>query len=154
MNKLFLFTVLLSLLFPVSLMFAVASGDNSNGGGSFASSAKVSFTCAGNAGTMDITVFDNAVKSATVDIIYLGGSRNEKVFTQVVNGTTNISFTPGKAGDYELHVSVGSDQTNADFHVPSCGVQAANITQNVTVRLAPERELIFTKLVIPRAVLA
>jgi len=149
MNKLFFFTVLVS-FFSMPLVFAAASDSNiSNGGGSFASSAQVSFTCAGNVGMVDITVFDKTAKSATVDIIYLGGSRNEKVFTRVINGTANLSFTPSKIGDYELHSSVGTAQTNANFYVSYCGPQAANVTRNNTpsVRLEPGRELIFSKLV-------
>jgi len=148
MNKLFFFTVLVSLLFSMPLVSAAAfDGNLSNGGGSFASSVKVSFTCVGKAGTANINVFDKTVKNATVNIFYLNGSRYEKMLAQSINGSTIVSFTPGKAGNYELHVSVGTSQTNANFFVSSCSPPPVNVTKNNTVLSEPKRELIFTKLV-------
>jgi len=123
------------------------SGGSNNGGASFKTSTTVSFSCAGKMGTVKITVYDSAVKNATVEIIYAGGSKNEKVLVKEITGTTTVSFTPEKAGDYILRVSVGADQTNANFFVPYCGPQSVNVTQNITVRLEPTRELMFTKLV-------
>ena len=122
------------------------SGGSNNGGGSYKTATTVSFSCVGEAGTVKITVFDSKVKNATVDIFYLGEPR-EKVFTQEIAGTTTIPFTPEKQGEYELHVSVGPDQTSARFFVPYCGPETQNVTQDITVRLEPRRELIFTKLV-------
>ena len=124
-----------------------SSGGSSNGGGAFKTSTTVSFSCMGKPGTVKITVFDTKVKNATVEIIYTGGSKSEKALSTEINGTTSLSFTPEKAGDYVLRVSVGTDQTNANFFVPYCGPQTANVTQNITVRLEPSRELIFSKLV-------
>ena len=122
------------------------SGGSNSGGGSYKTATTVSFSCVGEAGTVKITVFDSKVKNATVDIFYLGEPR-EKVFTQEIAGTTTIPFTPEKQGEYELHVSVGPDQTSARFFVPYCGPETQNVTQDITVRLEPRRELIFTKLV-------
>jgi len=123
-----------------------SSGGSGSGGGSYKTATTVSFSCAGKIGEVKITVFDPSTKNATVDIIYMGDKR-EKVFSKDITGTTTLSFTPSKAGDYELHVSVGADQQTARFFVPYCGPQTVNITQNVTVKLEPRRELIFTKLV-------
>jgi hypothetical protein len=123
------------------------SSGGSNGGASFQTSTTVSFSCMGNPGTVKITVFDPNVKNATVEIIYMGGSRSEKVFAKEITGTTTVSFTPENAGDYVLRVNVGTDQTNANFFVPYCGPQTANVTQNITVRLEPSRELVFSRLV-------
>ena len=122
------------------------SGGSNSGGGSYKTSTTVSFSCAGKPGDVKITVFDSKVTNATVDIFYIGETRT-KVFTQEISGTTTLLFTPEKAGDYALHVSVGADQTSASFFVPYCGPQTVNVTQNITVRLAPVRELIFSKLV-------
>jgi hypothetical protein len=122
-----------------------SSGSN-NAGGAYKTATTVSFTCAGKLGEVKITVLDSKVRNATVDIFYLGEPRI-KVFAKVISGTTTVPFQPEKAGDYELHVSVGPDQQSARFYVPYCGPQAPNETQNITVRLEPSRELIFTKLV-------
>jgi len=124
-----------------------SGGSNSNGGASFKTSTTVSFSCAGKTGTVKITVYDSAVKNATVEIIYAGGSKSEKVLVKEITGTTSLDFTPSQAGDYILRVTVGTDQTNANFFVPHCGPQTLNVTQNITVRLEPSRELVFTKLV-------
>ena len=122
-------------------------GSNSNGGASFKTSTTVSFSCTGKPGTVKITVYDSNVKNATVEIIYMGGAKSEKVLVKEITGTTTLSFTPGKAGDYTLRVNVGTDQTNANFFVPHCGPETLNVTQNITVRLEPVRELLFSKLV-------
>ena len=124
-----------------------SGGSNSNGGASFKTSTTVSFSCMGKMGTVKITVYDSHVQNATVEIIYMGGSRSEKVLVKDITGTTTLSFTPEKAGDYILRVTVGTDQTNANFFVPYCGPQTVNVTQNITVRLEPTRELVFSKLV-------
>ena len=124
-----------------------SGGSNGNGGSSFKTSTTVSFSCAGKAGTVKITVYDSAVKNATVDIFYMGGSQSQKVFSKEITGTTTIDFAPQQAGDYTMHVTVGTDQTSANFFVPYCGPQTANVTQNITVNLAPSRELVFSKLV-------
>jgi len=122
------------------------SGGSNSGGGSFKTSTTVSFSCAGEPGSVKITVFDSGLKNATVDIFHIGETRT-KVFTQEIRGTTTLSFTPQDAGDYVLHVSVGADQTSASFFVPYCSEQTGNVTTNITVRLEPVRELIFSKLV-------
>jgi hypothetical protein len=124
-----------------------SGGSNGNGGAAFKTSTTVSFSCMGKPGTVKITVYDPSVKNATMEIVYMGGAKSEKVLVKEITGTTTISFTPEKAGDYVLRVSVGTDQTNANFFVPYCGPQTANVTQNVTVRLEPSRELVFSKLV-------
>ena len=123
------------------------SGGNGNGGSSFKTSTTASFSCAGKAGTVKIIVYDSAVKNATVDIFYMGGSKSELVLSKEITGTTTLDFTPPQAGDYTMHVSVGTEQTSANFFVPYCGPQTANVTQNITVNLAPSRELVFSKLV-------
>ena len=123
------------------------SSGGSNGGASFKTSTTVSFSCTGKPGTVKITVYDSAVKNATVEIIYMGGAKSEKVLVKEITGTTTLSFTPERSGDYTLHVSVGSDQTSANFFVPYCGPETLNVTQNITVRLEPVRELVFSKLV-------
>ena len=124
-----------------------SGGSGGNGGASFKTSTTVSFSCMGKPGTVKITVYDSAVKNATVEIIYMGGSKSEKVLVKEITGTTSLDFTPSQAGDYVLRVSVGTDQTNANFFVPYCGPQTTNVTQNITVRLEPSRELVFSKLV-------
>ncbi|MCX6771955.1 MAG: hypothetical protein NTX79_07940 [Candidatus Micrarchaeota archaeon] len=125
-----------------------SGGSNGNGGASYKTSTTVSFSCMGAPGQVKITVFDNKVNNATVEIIYMGGSKSEKVLVKEITGTTTLAFTPAKEGDYVLHVTVGTDQTSANFFVPYCGPTTVNVTQNVTVRLAPSRELVFSKLVI------
>ncbi|MFA6329003.1 MAG: hypothetical protein WCY41_06185 [Candidatus Micrarchaeia archaeon] len=123
------------------------SGSGSgNGGGSYQTSTTVSFSCVGKVGSVKITVFDSKLHNATVDIFYLGDART-KVFTQEISGTSEVSFTPKTAGDYELRVFAGADQSSARFSVPACGPQATNVTQNITVRLEPSRELVLSKLV-------
>lgn len=122
------------------------SGGSNNAGGAYKTATTVSFTCAGKIGEVKITVLDSKVTNATVDIFYLGEPRI-KVFTKGISGTTTVPFQPEKAGEYELHVSVGPDQQSARFFVPYCGPDMPNVTQNITVRLEPSRELIFTKLV-------
>jgi uncharacterized protein (AIM24 family) len=124
-----------------------SGGGTGSAGGSFKTATTVSFTCAGKIGDVKITVFDSNEDNVTVDIFYLGASVREKVFTKAIAGSTTLSFIPEKAGNYALHVSVGADQTSANFFVPHCGAQAANVTQNITVRLEPARELVFSKLV-------
>jgi hypothetical protein len=122
-----------------------STGSN-NAGGAYKTAATVSFTCAGKIGEVKITVLDSKVTNATVDVFYLGEPRI-KVFTKGISGTTTVPFQPEKAGDYELHVTVGADQTTAGFFVPYCSQETVNVTQNITVRLEPVRELVFTKLV-------
>jgi len=124
-----------------------SGGSNSNGGSAFKTSTTVSFSCMGKLGDVKITVYDSSVKNATVEIIYMGGAKSEKVLVKEITGTTTLSFTPERSGDYTLHVSVGSDQTSANFFVPYCGPETLNVTQNITVRLEPVRELVFSKLV-------
>jgi hypothetical protein len=124
-----------------------SSGGNSNGGASFKTSTTVSFSCAGTAGTVKVTVFDSSVKNATVKIIYRGGSKSETVLVKEISGTESFGFTPAQAGEYSLFVTVGTDQASSSFFVQHCGPQASNVTQNVTVRLEPSRELILSKLV-------
>jgi hypothetical protein len=123
------------------------SQTSGNGGASFQTSTTVSFSCMGQPGEVKITVYNPNVKNATVEIVYRGESRSEKVFVKEITGTTALSFTPEKAGDYTLRVNVGTDQTNANFFVPYCGPQTQNVTQDITVRLEPSRELVFSKLV-------
>ena len=124
-----------------------SSASNGNGGGSYQTSTTASFSCVGKMGSVKITVYDSGVKNATVEIIYMGGARSETVLSQQISGTTTLAFTPSEEGDYALHVSVGPDQTSANFFVPYCGPQSANATQNITVNLQPSRELVLSRLV-------
>ncbi|MCX8174584.1 MAG: Ig-like domain-containing protein [Candidatus Micrarchaeota archaeon] len=124
----------------------IGTGSN-NGGGSFRTSTKVGFTCEGQPASVAITYYDSAAPEATVAIYHLGQERTSLAFSQKVSTTTALSFTPQKAGNYEIRVSLGTDQTTTSFYVPPCTPQTANVTQSVTVRLAPQRELVLSKTV-------
>jgi len=121
------------------------SGSN-NGGGSFRTSTTASVTCAGEPGTVSVTYYESSAPSATVEIYYINGI-NKQVFSETIDTTTTLSFTPEDQGEYEIRVSLGVDQTNAYFYVPLCTPETLNITQNVTIRLEPVKELVLSKTV-------
>ena len=82
-----------------------------------------------------------------VDVFYTGEGGFKNVFSQRISSTGELSFTPQKAGGYELHVSLGADQTTASFSVPECTLGTPQAPQEITVNLQPEKELLFSKTV-------
>jgi len=129
---------------PVSLSGA---GSN-NGGGTFRTSTTVSISCAGKPSQIKVTYYVSPPPKAVVGIFYKGGGAFTKVYSASIESTSTFSFTPGKTGDYELHVSIGADQTTKSFSVAACAPNATNATQQVvTVNLQPSRELILSRTV-------
>jgi len=82
-----------------------------------------------------------------VEIFYINAGKTSNVFSQSVSGTSTLQFTAPNPGEYELHVSLGTDQSTASFSVPSCTPQTINTLQNITVNLAPLRELVLSRTV-------
>lgn len=139
---------------PVAVALAASgtgggSGDGSNSGGAiFRTSTTVAVSCAGKPSSVKVTYYDNSAPSAVVDIFYISAGAFAKVFSQSIGSTATLPFTPEKAGDYELHVSLGSDQATQGFSVQECGLQDEAIREAVSVRLEPERELALSKTVL------
>ena len=121
------------------------SGNWGGPGGSYSISAIVGITCSGQAAPVTITYYNENAPAATADIYFVKDNWNTKVFSQQVSGTTVLSFTPDQPGNYELRVSLGTDQKTVDFRVPWCAPQTINATQNITVQLAPSRWLLLYK---------
>jgi|GEM_PF-5600824 len=119
----------------------------SSAGGNYRTSTQVSATCAGQPSSIKVSYYVPTAPAALVEIFYLNAGKASKVFSQSVSGTSTLQFTAPSAGEYELHVSLGSDQSTASFSVPSCTPQTINTTQNITVNLAPLRELVLSKTV-------
>jgi hypothetical protein len=112
------------------------SGGSSSGGGSFASSSTVSFTCAGKEGSISIKIFKPGA-SALAEIFYMEEKPSKKVLSTAASGSQALKFTPEKPGVYSLHVTVSTEQRNADFYVPPCLPSTINVTKNLTVDLSP-----------------
>jgi len=122
-----------------------SSGGSGSGGGAYRTSALLQVSCAGRSMPVTVTYYDSSAPSATAEIFYLAPEGTQKVFSRTISTTTVMQFTPEKAGDYELRVSLGTDQTNANFRVPECSAQTINTTQNITVNLSPSRELVLQR---------
>lgn len=123
-------------------------GQNS-GGAIFRTSTMVLVSCAGKPSEVKVTYYDSSAPSAVVDIFYIGAGAFTEVFSKTITGTATLPFTPEKSGDYEIHVSLGSDQATQGFSVQACGLQdAASTREAVNVRLAPGRELVLSKTIL------
>ncbi len=122
-----------------------SAGQNS-GGAIFRTSTTVAVSCAGKPSAVKVTYYDKSAPSAVVDIFYISAGAFTEVFSQPITGTATLPFTPEKAGDYELHVSLGSDQATQGFSVQECGPQNENSTREaVNLRLEPGRELVLSQ---------
>jgi len=120
-----------------------SGGGSNSGGASFASSSTLSFTCAGQPGTIAITIFE-AGATVLAEVYYTDITPSEKVLSEEATSNQELSFTPDKAGDYELRATVGTDQQTAPFSVPACTPATLNVTKNITIELAeilPQEEL-------------
>ncbi|MEM2137585.1 MAG: hypothetical protein QW568_00675 [Candidatus Anstonellaceae archaeon] len=118
-------------------------GSGSTGGASYRTATTVSTTCAGKEGAIKVAYLVKSAPSAIVDVFYTGDGGFKKIFTQTVNSNATIPFTPPHVGSYELHVSLGADQTTATFQVPAC--TGTDRAQETMVNLQPVRELVFSK---------
>lgn len=123
-----------------------ASGGSNTGGAIFRTSSTVAVSCAGKPSSVKVTYYDKSAPKATVDIFYFGAGELRKIFSQEIGSTATLSFTPEKAGEYELHVSLGPDQATQSFSVKACSQQDENSTQETpAVRLESKRELVLSK---------
>jgi hypothetical protein len=118
-------------------------GSGSSGGASYRTATTVSTICAGKEGSIKVAYLVKSAPGAVVNVFYTGDGGFRKIFTQTVNSNSTIPFTPPYVGPYELHVSLGADQTTASFQVPEC--TGAQQGQEITVNLQPVRELVFSK---------
>ncbi len=121
------------------------SGGSYSGGSSYRTATTIRSGCAGKPMEMAVKYLGNFSGSATVDVYYLSAQGFSKVFSNTISSTSNLSFTPENSGSYQLRVSLGTDQTTADFTVPACTPETVNTTQNITVNLASNRELLLHK---------
>ncbi|MCX6772241.1 MAG: Ig-like domain-containing protein, partial [Candidatus Micrarchaeota archaeon] len=113
------------------------NGGTGNGGSSFASSSTVSYTCAGKPGTLTVQIFKSGA-TALAEIYYkegLSSQNSQKILSVDATNNQAIAFTPEKAGRYELRVTVGTDQRNADFSVMACTPFNENTPKNVSIQL-------------------
>ncbi|MCX8174583.1 MAG: Ig-like domain-containing protein [Candidatus Micrarchaeota archaeon] len=108
-------------------------GSGTTGGGSFASSSTLSYTCAGAPATLKVKIFKQG-STALAEIFHLG-TQTSKVFSSTVSNNVEVAIPLEKSGDYELRVSVGTEQRNANFYVPPCTPTSVNITKNITIEL-------------------
>jgi len=122
-----------------------SGGSGSTGGASYRTATTVSTTCAGKEGAIKVAYLVKSAPSAIVNVFYTGDGGFKKIFTQAVNSNSTIPFTPLYVGSYELHVSLGADQTTASFSVPECSSGTPQAPQETTVRLQPQKELLFSK---------
>lgn len=112
------------------------SGGSSTGGGPVSSYSQLSFTCAGKDATVKTTVFKPGA-TVQLDIIYMGKTPPEKVFSTTAQSDREVKFVPPYDGRYELRATVGVEQKNAEFAVPPCTPTTLNTTQNVSISLTP-----------------
>ena len=109
------------------------SGTNT-GGSSFTSSSTVSYTCAGKPGTLTVQIYQPGA-TALAEVYYMEGLSHPKVLSVNAANNQQIAFTPDKPGKYELRVTVGTDQRNADFAVMACSPMNENTQNNVSIQL-------------------
>lgn len=119
-------------------------GSSNTGGASFSTATTVSTTCAGKEGSIKIAYLVPSAPSAIVNAYYTGDGGFKKVFSQAVSSTSTAAFTPPYVGTYELHVSLGVEQTTATFSVPACTGEGQPSVET-TVNLQESKELILSK---------
>ncbi|MFA6490187.1 MAG: Ig domain-containing protein, partial [Candidatus Micrarchaeia archaeon] len=133
-----------------------SNGGGSNGGtgsaggsvgGLYRTSTKVTVSCAGKESKISVRYLIPTAPAALVEIAYVEGNANSKVFSRRVSSTTELSFVPEKPGAYELRVSIDTTQSTSSFLVPACGLSTTGPTGGATVDLSPRRELVSTRTV-------
>jgi hypothetical protein len=131
---------------PIKVTSSSSGGSGGSGGGSstYRTSSKISYSCAGKPGSINVTFLDKTTKSALLTIDFGG----KTVFSKNITSSGSYAFTPQESGAYEAHVIVGADQETETFSVLSC-VEGQNATQNgsVVINLQPTRKLVLSKLV-------
>ncbi|MCX8197799.1 MAG: putative Ig domain-containing protein [Candidatus Micrarchaeota archaeon] len=121
-----------------------AGGGGGGTGGSTRVSTQLSVACAGQPSAIKVNYY-SAAPSSQVEIYQIANGKYSKVFSQTLSGASEIPFIAPSEGEYELRLSIGSEQKTSTFTVPPCSPQIANTTQTVTVNLAPTRELVLSK---------
>ncbi|MEM4348241.1 MAG: Ig domain-containing protein, partial [Candidatus Anstonellaceae archaeon] len=146
---------------PVSVYFSTSggggggsggggTGGGGTGGGSFRTAITVTATCAGKPVEIFVRYLSNATvqPKATVDVYHYSEAqkRYNKVYTNTISSTSSMSFTPTLAGKYEIRVSLGSDQTTANFVLSECRPETPPERPiNLTLQLSPSKENILSK---------
>ncbi|MCX8197518.1 MAG: Ig domain-containing protein [Candidatus Micrarchaeota archaeon] len=122
-------------------------GGGGSGGGGFRTSIGVSATCVNNPVTINVRYLSNASgqPKATVDVYYYSQNKFSKVYTNTISSTSSLSFVPSEIGAYQIRVSLGSEQTTADFTIPACSQEVLQNPQNITLQLSPSKETILSK---------
>ncbi|MEM4554378.1 MAG: putative Ig domain-containing protein [Candidatus Anstonellaceae archaeon] len=124
-------------------------GGGSSGGGTFRTAITVSATCIGKPVEIFVRYISNATAQpkATVDVYHYSEAqkRYNKVYTNTISSSSFMSFTPTLAGKYEVRVSLGTDQTTANFVLQECSPEIPERPINLTLQLSPSKEIILNK---------
>ncbi|MEM4633546.1 MAG: hypothetical protein QW275_00125 [Candidatus Anstonellaceae archaeon] len=112
------------------------SGASNTGGAMFSSVSTLSYVCAGKQATLDVKLL-KPKSTVIAEIYFLGESKPKKVFSGNATSDMKMLFLPESPGDYELRVSVGTEQRTISFRVPACTPSNANISNNITISLSP-----------------
>lgn len=114
-------------------------GGSNSGGGSFASATTMSYTCAGQPGSLNVRILLPGA-SLLAEIFSVGNNGGTAVYSQTTSSDTTMPFTVPAAGDYELRVSVDKNQRSVSFTMPPCTPTTKNETKEVSIQVKePEK---------------
>lgn len=101
-----------------------------NGGGSFASASTLSYTCSGAPGSLQVRI----LKPNSLLVAEIWGS-GKKVFSESTSSDTTFQFAVPSSGDYEIRISVGTDQRSVSFNMPECTPATKNETKEINIQV-------------------
>ena len=111
-------------------------GGSNSGGGSFSSASTMSYTCAGQPGSISVRILKPGA-TLLAEIYSVGNNGGTPVFSQTTSSDTTMPFTVPASGDYELRVSVDKNQRSVSFSEPACTPTTANQTKEVSIQVKP-----------------